>query len=141
MKKSWTREEGAMYKKLFTFTVFVPVIIHFLGMPFCDLKNCNTMTMPEMPAWAVKTLFDRISSTPTATVAGLVALLVCIGILARLYGRSSIKTNIRRYQWDTGAAGTAKKRWMWDSLKLLREGYFKVKQPSLLSGQSLYLTA
>ncbi|KAK2048033.1 cytochrome P450 [Colletotrichum somersetense] len=29
------------------------------------------------------------------------------------------------FLWDTGAAGTAKKRWMWDSLKLLREGYSK----------------
>jgi hypothetical protein len=87
------------------------------------------MKMPEMPAWAGKTLFDRILSIPTdstATVAGLVALLMCIGILARLYRRNSIKTNIQQYQWDTGAAGTAKKRWMWDSLKLLREGYFKV---------------
>ena len=56
----------------------------------------------------------------------MVALLICFGLLARLYRRNATEIDIQEYQWDTGATGTAKKRWMWDSLKLLREGYFKV---------------
>lgn len=85
--------------------------------------------MLELPSWAAKSLLVGILSTPTystATVAGLVALLICIGILVRLYRQNAIKINIPQYQWDTSAAGTPKKRWMWDSLQLLREGYFKV---------------
>ena len=98
-------------------------------MLFCDLNSNNAMPMSEKPAGALRALVDgilSIATDSTARVAGLVAFLICIGILAQLHRRNSIKTNIPQYQWDTGAAGTAKKRWMWDSLKLLREGYFKV---------------
>ena len=96
--------------------------------------------MPEMPAWAAKPLSGGSLSFITdsrATGPALVASLICIGILARrLYRRNPTKINIQHYQWDDGAAGTAKKRWMWDSLKLLREGYFKVN--SIKTVQSLF---
>jgi hypothetical protein len=55
-----------------------------------------------------------------------VGLIICILILAHLL-RSTFFTKpgvlIQRYQWDTSALGSRKKRWMWDSLTLLREGY------------------
>lgn len=85
-----------------------------------------------VPAW----VSDMPSRPPNsiAALGGLFALLTlaCTGILAYIRRRNSTDTipNIQRYQWDTGVAGNVKKRWMWDSLKLLREGYSKVSPSS-----------
>ncbi|KAL1872678.1 hypothetical protein Daus18300_004224 [Diaporthe australafricana] len=64
-----------------------------------------------MPAWVSEIPLGP--QNPIVELGGLVTLLtcMCIGVL--------------RYQWNTGVAGTPKKRWMWDSLQLLREGYSK----------------
>ncbi|WYZ44885.1 hypothetical protein EsH8_VIII_000201 [Colletotrichum jinshuiense] len=77
--------------------------------------------------YLTKTLLEGIpwaTANPVAAFGVLALLLICIGMLAQLR-RSSANSDIQRYQWDSGVAGTAKKRWMWDSLRLLREGYFK----------------
>lgn len=79
-----------------------------------------------MPAWASEIPLGPQNST--VALGGLVTLLtcLCIGSLVRLRRRNLISKDIQRYQWNTGVAGTPKKRWMWDSLQLLREGYSKV---------------
>ncbi|KAL4939386.1 hypothetical protein BDV06DRAFT_214358 [Aspergillus oleicola] len=65
---------------------------------------------------------DLMVSKPLPAAAGLI---VSILILAHLLRSTFTKPGvlIQRYQWDTSALGSRKKRWMWDSLTLLREGY------------------
>ena len=86
--------------------------------------------MSQVKAWAVAIFSDGILESPAAKAAVLAALLAGVGVLARLVGPSPTKVNSPHYQWDTGVSGSAKKRWMWDSLKLLREGYSKVSPES-----------
>ncbi|KAH8659907.1 cytochrome P450 [Xylariales sp. PMI_506] len=86
--------------------------------------------MSKSPTWTVLAQFSGsfgFTPGPTnhfAALAALVAALIaCASILTQFRRRDAL--NIQRYQWETGVSGTAKKRWMWDSLNLLREGYFK----------------
>ncbi|KAL4970622.1 cytochrome P450 [Aspergillus stella-maris] len=65
-----------------------------------------------------------MASRPLPAAAGLI---VCILILASFlritFARPTIL--VQRYQWDSRSLGSRKKRWMWDSLNLFREGYVK----------------
>jgi len=75
----------------------------------------------KMLFWGLEMALSTVLSNPLPAAAGFVA---CIFILARLLRRGTlIRPAIGHYQWDTSVAGSRKKRWMWDSLRLLREGY------------------
>ncbi|KAL4901001.1 hypothetical protein BDW74DRAFT_89620 [Aspergillus multicolor] len=81
----------------------------------------DAMAIPRISFRDLRSVSDVMSSSPLSTLAGLVG---CIFILAHLLRRrTSLNPNIQHYQWDTSALGSPKKRWMWDSLRLLREGY------------------
>lgn len=88
------------------------------------------MKLRDVLAWVLETpsRLGPLNLNPaTALVGLLVAFLgILISILALSHRQRLIESNIPLYQWDTGVAGSAKKRWMWDSLRLLREGYSKV---------------
>ncbi|KAL4779475.1 cytochrome P450 [Aspergillus varians] len=82
-----------------------------------DISN----TLYAMPFWDLKLASNAMISTPLPIAAGLV---ICSFMLAQLLRRRTfIRPAIQHYQWDTSVSGSPKKRWMWDSLQLLREGY------------------
>ncbi|KAL2817756.1 cytochrome P450 [Aspergillus cavernicola] len=73
-----------------------------------------------MPSWS-----SNFTSSAPVLGLGLIAILSCTWILLQRSRASAPNPSIQHYQWDNRAAGTAKKRWLWDSLTLLREGYFR----------------
>ena len=75
---------------------------------------------------AIQTLIDTFSSGSTAKVVVFAAALIFFGLVGR-YRRSTTQTGFQEYDWDTSTAGGVKKRWLWESLRLLREGYNKVR--------------
>ncbi|GIJ88793.1 hypothetical protein Asppvi_007720 [Aspergillus pseudoviridinutans] len=63
-------------------------------------------------------------STATTSTAIIVLVLGLYILLIPLHAASKSTTgSIPLYEWDTRALGSPKKRWMWDSISLLREGY------------------
>ncbi|KAL4977327.1 cytochrome P450 [Aspergillus desertorum] len=79
------------------------------------------MSVPKIQSRDTQAVFETMLSNPLPTAAAFIA---CFLILAQLLRRrASVKSDIQRYQWDTRTFGSPKKRWMWDSLRLLREGY------------------
>lgn len=83
--------------------------------------------MLKTPDWVVGICLSLSDST-VARVASLSLFGACIAILAHLNWKQSSSPKIQHYKWDTSVFGSVKKRWMWDSLNLLREGYSKVSQ-------------
>lgn len=65
---------------------------------------------------------------PQFTLITTVIVIVLIAFTAAVYLRRIFekKSDVPFYQWDTAVAGSPRKRWMFDSLNLLREGYSKV---------------
>lgn len=89
--------------------------------------------MLETPSWDLANWFGTPNSTVTWVVS-LSMLGACAGFLVLLSRKDPSIPNIKRYEWDTSISGTAKKRWMWDSLNLLREGYLRVSFGDLPAG-------
>lgn len=116
---------------------FLPRFFQGVWSPFGEVMKIPNV---PMPTWVSETPLGPQNSI--AAVGGLVTLLtcMCIGILVRRRRRGSISSNIQRYQWNTGVAGTPKKRWMWDSLQLLREGYSKVSPDAHIHTDNLALS-
>lgn len=75
---------------------------------------------------------EALPTHSARTIALFLAGLVLVALLAQFQARDRPQPNFPLYGWDTSVTGTAKKRWMWDSLKLLREGYAKVSRFLLL---------
>lgn len=86
---------------------------------------------------SVTTIFtDGISrADPSNIIKGTAIVLLLFGVYHLVLNSRQRAMNdaIPRYEWDTRSASGAKKRWMWDSLSLLREGYAKVHDPVIVA--------